>query len=250
MTCLILAAGYATRLYPLTENFPKPLLPVQGQTVLDWLLSDVDAMEGMDSYVVVSNHKFYDHFISWKESSTLSHPITILDDGSTTNEERLGAVKDIVFAMDQLDLNDDLLVLAGDNLLDFSLFGFVSFFQEKQATCIMRHYEPSLERLQRTGVATVDDSERVILMEEKPKEPKSNWAVPPFYVYKKETISLIRKAIQAGCNTDAPGSFIAWLCKQTSVYAYPMPGKRWDIGNLESYEQVKREFSGPHLRKT
>jgi len=245
MHCLILCAGYATRLYPLTENFPKPLLPVQGKSVLDWILSDVDTIPGIDQYVIISNHKFYDHFVSWKESSSLSHPITILDDGSTSNENRLGAVKDILFAIDQLDLKEDLLVLAGDNLLDFSFSGFVSFFREKQGTCIMRHYEPSISRLQRTGVASIDDSDKVILMEEKPKEPKSNWAVPPFYVYKKEDIPKIKQAIAAGCNTDAPGSFISWLCNQTSVYAYPMPGKRWDIGNLDDYEQVKTEYEGP-----
>ena len=225
------------------------MLSVKGKTVLDWLLSDVDGMEGIEKYVVVSNHKFYDHFSSWKETSSLTHPIIVLDDGSTENSNRLGAVKDILFAIDSLDLNEDLLVLAGDNLLDFSLSGFVSFFHQKQSTCIMRHFEPSLAALQRTGVATIDSCDKVLVMEEKPKEPKSNWAVPPFYVYKKEDLPLIRKAIQAGCNTDAPGSFIAWLCKQTSVYAYLMPGKRWDIGNLESYEQVKREYDSSHLRK-
>jgi glucose-1-phosphate thymidylyltransferase len=140
MICLILAAGYATRLYPLTENFPKPLLDVQGRTVLDWLLSDVDCIEGIGKYVVVSNHKFYDHFTTWKESCSLSHPVVVLDDGSTDNSNRLGAVKDILFAIEEQEIDEDLLVLAGDNLLDFSLGGFVSFFQEKQSTCIMRHY--------------------------------------------------------------------------------------------------------------
>lgn len=249
VTCLILAAGYATRLYPLTENFPKPLLDVQEKSVLDWLLSDVDSIEGIESYVVISNHKFYNHFLSWKESSSISRPITILDDGSTDNENRLGAVKDILFAIKSFNFNEDLLVLAGDNLLDFSLSGFVSYFKEKQATCIMRHYEPSFERLQRTGVASIDTDDKVLLMEEKPKVPKSNWAVPPFYIYKKEDLPMIKQAISAGCNTDAPGSFISWLCSQTSMYAYPMPGKRWDIGNLESYDLVKKEYTGFHLGK-
>ena len=249
MICLILAAGYATRLYPLTENYPKPLLDVQGRTVLDWLLSDVDGIEGIGKYVVVSNHKFHDYFTAWKERCSLSHPVVVLDDGSTDNPNRLGAVRDILFAIEEQEIDEDLLVLAGDNLLDFSLSGFVSFFAEKQSTCIMRHYEPSLAALQRTGVATIDTSDKVLLMEEKPREPKSNWAVPPFYVYKREDLPLIRKAIESGCNTDAPGSFIAWLCSHTPVYAYPMPGKRWDIGNLQSYEQVKQEFDGSRLLK-
>jgi len=108
MICLILAAGYATRLYPLTENFPKPLLDVQGRAFLDWLLSDVDGIDGIEKYVVVSNHKFYDHFTAWKESCSLSHPVVVLDDddGSTDNSNRLGAVKDILFTIDSLDLDN------------------------------------------------------------------------------------------------------------------------------------------------
>lgn len=244
MICIILAAGYATRLYPLTENYPKPLLDVQGKTVLDWLLSDVDRIKKIDKFVLISNHKFYHHFVSWRESCSLSSRVVVLDDGSTANENRFGALKDILFAIESLDLDDDLLVLAGDNLLDFSLSGFVSFFRQKDATCIMRHYEDDIARLQRTGVAVVDNDDKVLSMEEKPKEPKSNWAIPPFYIYKRQDVPLLREAIAAGCNTDAPGSFITWLCKHSVVYAYPMPGKRWDIGNLESYEQVKREYKG------
>ncbi len=155
MICLILAAGYATRLHPLTENFPKPLLDVQGRTVLDWLLSDVDRIEGIGKYVVVSNHKFFDHFTAWQESCSLSHPVVVLDDGSTDNSNRLGAVRDILFAIEEQEIEEDLLVLAGDNLLDFSLSGFVSYFKEKHSTCIMRHYEPSLAALQRTGELSV-----------------------------------------------------------------------------------------------
>ncbi len=244
MICLILAAGYATRLYPLTENFPKPLLEVKGKAVLSWLLDDVDTIAGISEYVVITNHKFLPSFQVWKEGCALSHPVTLLDDGSTDNENRLGAVKDIVFAIEQLALDDDLLVLAGDNVLEFSFKDFVRFFSSVQTTCIMRHWEPSTERLCRTGVATVDENSLVLEMEEKPKNPKSNWAVPPFYIYKKEDLTNIQKAIGSGCNTDAPGSFIAWLSSITPVHAFEMPGKRYDIGNLESYEQVKRDFQG------
>jgi len=170
--------------------------------------------------------------------------IIIIDDGSTDNENRLGAVKDIVFAIEQLSLDDDLLVLAGDNVLEFSFKDFVRFFASVQTTCIMRHWEQSTERLRRTGVATIDEHSLVLEMEEKTWNPKSNWAIPPFYIYKKEDLPSIRKAIESGCNTDAPGSFIAWLSSITPVHAFEMPGKRYDIGNLESYEQVKRDFQG------
>lgn len=244
MTCVILAAGYATRLYPLTENFPKPLLDVQGKSVLDWLLDDIDTLGVVSSYVVISNHKFMAFFETWKAHCHLSCPITILDDGSTSNDNRLGAVKDIQFAIDTLHLSDDLLVIAGDNVLEFSFKGFVAFFHTVNATCIMRHYEPSQERLRRTGVASINASSRVTCMQEKPTHPQSHWAVPPFYLYTRSDLPLVGQAIQAGCHTDAPGSFIAWLCSVTPVYAYEMPGKRYDIGNLVDYQEVQKDYKG------
>ena len=182
MKCLILAAGYATRLYPLTENFPKPLLDINGKTIVDWLVDDLDSKVKIDEYIIVTNHRFVGYFNEWKETKSLNADIVVLDDGSTENDNRLGAVKDISFAIEQLSINDDVIVLAGDNVLDFSLEGFVNYFKEKQSTCIMRHYEDSVAKLQRTGVVTIDEKDKVIVMEEKPIEPKSNWAVPPFYI--------------------------------------------------------------------
>ena len=169
--------------------------------------------------------------------------IRVIDDGTTSNDNRLGAVKDIQFAIEQLGLDDDLLVMAGDNLLDFSLAGFIQYAQEKHATCVMRYFEAEEAKLHKTGVAEVADDDRLIAMEEKPAQPKSHWCVPAFYYYTKEDSRLIQKGIESGCGTDAPGSFIAWLCGQTNVYAWEMPGKRYDIGNLQSYEEVKRTFA-------
>ena len=242
MKCLILAAGYATRLYPLTENFPKPLLEVQGKTILDWLIEDIDTLGVVDEYVVISNHKFAHHFDAW--AAKKSQKITVVDDGTSSNETRLGAVKDIQFAMDKLGLDDDMLVIAGDNLLDFSLTKFMRYAAEKKASCIMRYYEADEKRLTKSGVVQINENDRILSMEEKPAQPKSNWCCPPFYYYTREDARLVEKGIAAGCNTDAPGSYIAWLCTQTDVYAMEMPGKRYDIGNLESYEKVQKEYCG------
>lgn len=238
MKCVFLAAGYATRLYPLTENFPKPLLDVAGKPILDWLIDDMNQTGLIDEYIVISNHKFAKIFKDWSAGR-----YTILDDGTTSNENRLGAVKDIQFAIEQLQLDDDLLVMAGDNLLDFSLGGFIRYAKEQQATCVMRYYEADEARLHKTGVAEIDADGRIISMEEKPAQPKSHWCVPAFYYYTREDAHLIKKGIESGCGTDAPGSFIAWLCGQTRVYAWEMPGHRYDIGNLQSYEAVKKTFS-------
>ena len=311
MKCLILAAGYATRLYPLTENFPKPLLDVGGKTILDWLLDDLDATGAIDEYIVVTNHKFAEIFREWAElrcglfyaespigeTSASLHPshnfpskncgplpfkrpraatvsptelsaydrnaegqaisskcetgveqslrqrITVLDDGTNSNETRLGAVKDIQFAIEQLGIDDDLLVMAGDNLLTFSLGPYIEYFKQKGTSCVMRYYEPEMAKLRKTGVLEIDAEDRIVSMEEKPAEPKSHWCCPPFYIYKREDLARVPEGIAAGCGTDAPGSFIAWLCTKAPVHAWPMPGQRIDIGSLESYEEARRTYT-------
>lgn len=242
MKCLILAAGYATRLYPLTENFPKPLLKVGDKTILDWLVDDIDSAGEVDGYVVISNHKFAHHFEAW--AKTKKQNITVVDDGTESNETRLGAVKDIQFAIEKLALDDDMLVIAGDNVLDFSLCRFVAYAKEKKTSCILRYYEPETKRLQKSGVVTINDKDLVLEMAEKPAAPESNWCTPPFYFYTAEDARLLQKGIDAGCGTDAPGSYIAWLCTQTPVHAMEMPGSRYDIGNLESYEKVQQQYRG------
>ena len=242
MKCLVLAAGYATRLYPLTENFPKPLLKVGDKTILDWLLEDIASSGTVDGYVVISNHKFAHHFDAWAKGHVL--PITVVDDGTGTNETRLGAVCDIQFAIDQLGLDDDLLIIAGDNVLDFSLTAFLRYAQEKQTSCVMRYYEADEKRLKKSGVAELGDGDRLLSLAEKPEEPKSHWCTPPFYFYKKEDAARIKEAIADGCGTDAPGSLVAWMCRRSPMHSMEMPGRRYDIGNLESYEQVQRDYKG------
>ncbi len=245
MKCLILAAGYATRLYPLTENFPKPLLKVQDKPILDWLIDDIDAAGEVDEYIVISNHKFAHHFDAWAKDK--KQKITVVDDGTESNETRLGAVKDIQFAIDKLGLDDDMLVIAGDNLLDFSLTRFIAYAKQKQASCIMRYYEGDEKKLLKCGVVTIDELDRILRMTEKSPNPETHWCCPPFYYYTKADARLVGKGIQAGCGTDAPGSYIAWLCTQTPVYAMEMPGSRYDIGNLESYEKVQLTYKGVSL---
>ena len=243
MKCLILAAGYATRLYPLTENFPKPLLKVGDKTILDWLVDDIAASGVVDEFVVISNHKFAHHFEEWAATKG-DVRVTVVDDGTMSNETRLGAVMDIQFAIDKLGLDSDMLVIAGDNVLDFSLQKFLRYAADKGTSCIMRYYEPEEKRLRKCGVVTIDDADRIVRMAEKPAEPESNWCCPPFYYYTRNDARLVEKGIEAGCGTDAPGSYIAWLCTQAPVHAMEMPGSRYDIGNLESYAKVQETYKG------
>lgn len=240
MKCIILAAGYATRLYPLTENFPKPLLPVGGKPILDWLIEDLE--NEADEFIVVTNHKFADFFHKWASEKKRIH---ILDDGTETNETRLGAVKDIELASCGID--DDVFVMAGDNVLDFSLVPFIRFAREKGTSCVMCHEENELKRQQKTAIITVDDNARITSYEEKPQIPKGNLAVPPFYYYQRGDLNRIPEALDAGCGYDAPGSYAAWLSGRTMMHAWKMPGKRYDIGDMDSYEAVRDSYKGAIL---
>ena len=244
MKCMILAAGYATRLYPLTRTFPKPLLEVNEKTIIQWLIDDLNRIRELNEIIIISNSKFYTQFLTWQKSIYSRVPIRILNDGSTDNENRLGAVKDIIYAIRECGVEEDVIVVAGDNLLDFSLEIMFNYFKEKNASCIMRYYEEDYKRLQKTGVINIGKDDIVIEMQEKPVMPKSSWAVPPFYIYKKKDLEYILKAMEEGCEVDAPGSLIQYLCTRSKVYAMEMPGKRYDVGNLESYTEVKKMYHG------
>lgn len=196
--------------------------------------------EEVDEFIVISNHCFKKHFEEWAVSKKNS--IVILDDGTISNETRLGAVRDIWFAMEKLQIDEDCLIMAGDNILDFSLKGFVSYAKDKNVSCIMCHEENRLEALQKTAVITTDSSGLITSYEEKPTVPKGNLAVPPFYWYKAEDIKRIPEALLDGCGYDAPGSFAAWLSKKVSMFAYKKPGHRYDIGDIESYKRVQSIF--------
>lgn len=242
MQCLVLAAGYATRLYPLTENYPKPLLKVGEKTILDHLLDDLDQTGEIERYVVISNRKFAPFFTEW--AKTRSGSVAVLDDGTTSNEGRLGAVRDVAFAIGSLSLDDDLLVIAGDNLLDFSLARFLAYAKGKGASSVLRYFEPSIDRLKKCGVLEVGSDDRILSMVEKPAEPKSHWCCPPFYFFTKADARRVEEGIASGCGVDAPGSFIAWLASVSPVYAMEMPGRRYDIGDIKSYEEVQKNYRG------
>ena len=273
-----MAAGYATRLGELTKNFPKPLLKIGENTILGRMLDDIDRIPEIDEHIIVTNHKFAHIFEEWKKERELSivnspldgtslatngtqelsiipKPITIVDDGTETNETRLGAVCDLLLAINgggqqlsivnsQLSIiNDDLLVVAADNLLFFSFQEFVDFAREKGTSCIMCHEQPSIEKLQRTGVVELDENYRVLGMEEKPQVPKSHWAVPPFYIYLKKDLDLIRHSVENGCGKDAPGNLAHYMVEHTTMHAWPMSAGRFDIGSLDTYYEAVKRFA-------
>ena len=242
MKNVVIAAGYATRLGELTKNFPKPLLKIGENTILGRMLDDIDRIPEVDEHIIVTNHKFAPIFEEWAGEQHYQKPITIIDDGTSTNETRLGAVCDLLYAMEQLGVDDDLLVVAADNLLFFSFQEFVDFAKEKQTSCIMCHEQPSIEKLQRTGVVVLDEDMRVLNMEEKPQVPKSHWAVPPFYIYRKEDMDLVRHSVENGCGKDAPGNLAHYMVEHTTMHAWPMSAGRFDIGSLDTYYEAVEKF--------
>ncbi len=247
MKTIVIAAGYATRLGELTKNFPKPLLKIGNSTILGRMLDDIDTIPEIDEHIIVTNHKFAGIFEEWKAAQQYSKKITIIDDGTSTNETRLGAVQDLLLAIngagqESAAVDDDLLVVAADNLLFFRFQEFVDFARQKQTSCIMCHEQPSIEKLQRTGVVELDGDMRVLSMEEKPAVPKSHWAVPPFYIYLKKDLELIRHSVENGCGKDAPGNLAHYMVEHTTVHAWPMSAGRFDIGSLDTYNEAVKRF--------
>ena len=303
MINVVLAAGYATRLGELTKNFPKPLLKIGNSTILGRMLDDIDNIDDITEHVIVTNHRFTPIFEEWVKTPSGSpclggrlvgvggrykKPITIIDDGSTTNDNRLGAVCDLLMVMEKtpssspclgggrppqspclggdkksslrredlggseessLNREDiggsDLLVVAADNLLFFSFQEFVDFARAKGTSCIMCHEQPSIEKLQRTGVVELDENNRVVGMEEKPQVPKSHWAVPPFYIYLKKDLDLVRHSVENGCGKDAPGNLAHYMVEHTTMHAWPMSAGRFDIGSLDTYYEAQRLYGDP-----
>ena len=246
MKNIVIAAGYATRLGELTKNFPKPLLKIGTRSILERMLDDIDVIPEIDEHVIISNHKFAHIFEEWVKTTNYNKPFTIIDDMTETNDTRLGAVCDLLFAMDKLSIDDDMLVVAADNLLFFTFADFVKFAKEKDSSCIICHEQKELAKLQRTGVVVLDENNKVLNMEEKPQEPKSTWAVPPFYIYLKKDLDLVRHSVENGCGKDAPGNLAHYLCDHTTMHAWPMAGTgenlRFDIGSLDTYKEACEKY--------
>ena len=245
MKNIVLAAGYATRLGELTKNFPKPLLKIGNNTILGRMLDDIDAIDDITEHIIVTNHKFAPIFEQWATEQHYSKPITIIDDGTETNDTRLGAVNDLLLVLNTPSMRENpegILVVAADNLLFFSFREFIDFAKQKDTSCIMCHEQPSLEKLQRTGVAELDSNNKVLGIEEKPQNPKSHWAVPPFYIYLKNDLELVRHSVENGCGKDAPGNLAHYMVEHTTMHAWQMTAGRFDIGSLDTYNEAVEKY--------
>ena len=243
MKALILAAGYATRLRPLTDSIPKMLLPLAERPMLDYLLDRLREVDELDEIQLVTNARFAQAFEDWAPED-----VTVLDDGTTSNEDRLGAIGDIAFAIERGGLaGEDLLIVAGDNLIGYSLADFVSFWRGKDGSAIAVRELGDPELLKQYGVVELDEHDRVVGLEEKPAEPKSDLAATASYLYLGEHLALLPRYLEEGNPPDAPGNFMVWLHTREPVYGYREVGEWYDIGDLGQLleaDNLLRERSG------
>jgi len=244
MKILLLAAGYATRLYPLTLNQPKPLLPIAGRPVLEFILDIIEPLKDVDEIFIVTNQKFYKNFEEWKARYSSSKRIVVVNDGTKTNEDRLGATGDIEFVIREKKIKGDLLVLAGDNIFRTDLTEFINFSISKRPSITIGLYDvKDLELAKKYGIVSLDSNKRIIEFKEKPAKPSSTLAAKCLYFFPKEKLGIMKEYSSTGVSKDAPGYFLEWLSKKDAIFGYVFKGEKWfDIGDKESYQEADREF--------
>jgi len=251
MKALILAAGYATRLYPLTREYPKPLLEIKGRPVIDYLVDKLGEVSGIDEICVVTNNKFIRTFQKWVKSVKSPKKITLINDLTKSNQDRLGAIGDINFVIEKLKLRDDLLVVGGDNLFSSSLQGFLGSCAKRKPAAGLGLYRLKRKRdARRYGVVKLDTRKKVTSFQEKPKKPQSFLAAMCLYYIPKDYLGLIKEYIQnkkiktgAAGKIDATGSYIAWLKDKVDVYGYIFGGAWFDIGDYNYLNAAKKSFA-------
>lgn len=247
MKAILLGAGYATRLYPLTKNRAKPLLEIPGKTVTDRIVEKIDKVPEIDEVIIVTNDKFAHQFEEWIRSAEYNMKFTVVNDETLTNETRLGAIGDIQFVVDQSNISDNLLTLAGDNLFEFELLEFVTFAKNNDTDALAMYYEDDLNQLKRNGTAKFVDKKIVTDFIEKPENPTYKFCVLTFYVLKSSTLPLIRQYLDEGNNSDALGNFIPYLIGNNEAITFVFEGKRYDIGTVESYNKVQEIYEEKYV---
>lgn len=246
MKAVILGAGYAVRLMPLTTNCAKPLLPLGGKPIIERIIEKIQKIKDIDKIYIVSNHKFYKNYKEWlngyKKRNSYARQIKVLDDGSVSNDDKLGAIGDIQFAIDKAKIKDDILIIAGDNIFEFDLKKFVKFHKEKGIILALKFIKDK-SKLHKFGIIQTDTNNRIINFEEKPKNPKSNLIATCCYMFPKETIRFYKEYLEAKKTKDAPGYYIQWLSKRQPVYGFIFKKSWHDIGDLESYKKADELYS-------
>lgn len=250
MKALILAAGYATRLYPLTKEQPKPLLEVKDKPIISYILDKLSRLREIDEVFVITNSKFFAHFLKWQKGLKIKKPVRIIDDRTCDNAGRLGAVGDISFALEGQNIKDDLLVAGGDNLFDGSLSGFLAFARRKKNQPVVGVFDiRDRSEAKKYGIVKLGRGGRVVDFQEKPKRPFSTLAAMCLYYFPKDTLGLVRQYLEhKNKNSDASGSYIGWLSKMGPVYGFQFSGSWYDIGDIKFYKEAQLKFRGKIIK--
>ena len=246
MKAIILAAGYGTRLYPLTKNKAKPLLEVAGKPMVNHIMEKIEEIEEIDKIIVITNNKFYSQFVEWSSKFNSKIPIKVLNDGTLSNDDRLGAIGDVNFAIDKENIEDDILIVNGDNLFQFSLKEMYNTFKQKQQHVISLYDVKTENEAKKFGIVSVDENNKIIEFKEKPEQPKSTLASIGIYLYPKQIKDLIKEYLEQGNNPDKTGEFVEWLYKKEKVHGFVFdnPDEKWfDIGSFGSLEQANKEWN-------
>ncbi|MCL4541064.1 MAG: nucleotidyltransferase family protein [Chloroflexi bacterium] len=237
MKGLILGAGYATRLGELTRDRPKPLLPIAGRPILDYLLDHIEQESDISEVIIVTNTRFAAHFQTWQTAQNRSFSLCILDDGTTSDSNKLGAIGDVRFTIQKLHLDDDLFVIAGDNLFDFDLRPFFAAFAQCGSSVGIYDVK-DINLMPRYSEVQMDHDGRILRFIEKPKEPATTFMAIALYAYRREHLPLLESYAREGGNMDSPGHFPAWLCQRAAVYGHIFHGQWYDIGHIEQYQEA------------
>lgn len=243
MKCILLCAGYATRLFPLTENFPKALLDIkEGKPLLDYTMDQINQIDQIDEIFLITNDRYYNHFLEWSKKFN-KKPITVFNDHTSSNDDRLGAIGDIQYTINQAKIDDDVIIIAGDNLFDYPLQEVVDYYNTKKASIVCGKELDNIEQLKKFAVAILDDNDKIINLEEKPANPKSNIAIYATYIYPKNIVKSIRNYLEEGNNPDAPGYFVEYLYKVKDVFVYRFKGNCYDVGTFEQLDVVRKIYN-------
>ena len=244
MKAILLCAGFGTRLMPLTRDRAKPLLPVADAPIIEHLLRALDASGKVDRATIVSNRRFFDAFVRWRDGTAFERlSVEVLDNGVTREEERRGAVGDLLWAKRTDDLDEDVLVAAGDNLFRISFEAFFADAANVGGSVVAVYHEPDVTRLRRTGVAEIASDGRIVRLTEKPVDPKTYWACPALYVLTCDALRSLDAYVAGRSQADDLGSFLSWLVERQPVFAHEMQGERWDVGDRASYDAAEAWWS-------
>lgn len=244
MNLILLCAGYATRLYPLTQDKPKPLLPVSGKPIIEYTLEKISKYSEIDNVYIITNNKFYQHFCKWQESYKGSQRVEVINDGTESDDDKLGAIGDLAYVMDKKDIQNETLVIAGDNLFDFDLDEFFELYRAKNAVAVIGAFDVADKELAKQyGILDIDEDNKIVSFVEKPEDPPSTYASLALYMFSEEGVHLVNDYIDRGLNKDQPGHYIRWLAENKTVYALVFRGHWFDVGDFESYEKANKFYS-------